>query len=83
MEIKEFSSDTYSILNDLYSSVDAYCHDPNIRELGDLDDEELLVCAKKHLKGVFWDYHQSLVSCRTLYKPGTNTRVTSRQIDNM
>ncbi len=47
---RELPEDAYDVLNDLFSNVDAYCGDPELRDDDDLDDEELLNSAKQALK---------------------------------
>lgn len=49
-EKKEFPQDTYNVLNELFSDVDAYCGDPCLRDDEDLDDEQLLSRATEALK---------------------------------
>lgn len=49
-ETRELPEDAYDVLNDLFSNVDAYCGDPELRDDDDLDDEELLNSAKQALK---------------------------------
>jgi len=44
-----FDQDVYEILNFLFSDVDAYCSDPDLRDNDDLDEEQLLNSAKKAL----------------------------------
>jgi len=49
-EAKELPEDTYDVLNSLFSDVDAYCGDPELRDDDDLCDEELMSSAKEALK---------------------------------
>ena len=49
-EKREFPQDVYDVLNELFCDVDAYCGDPELRDDEDLDDEQLLNCAKKALE---------------------------------
>lgn len=49
-EYREFPEDVYDVLNGLFSDVDAYCGDPELRDDEDLDDEQLLGSAKEALK---------------------------------
>ncbi len=49
-ESRELPEDTYKVLNGLFSDVDAYCGDPELRDDEDLGDEELLSSARDALK---------------------------------
>lgn len=49
-ETREFPEDIYGALNCLFTDVDAYCGDPELRDDDDLNDVELLDCAKDALK---------------------------------
>jgi len=49
-EANEVPEDIYDVLNGLFSDVDAYCGDPELRDDDDLGDEELLSSAKEALK---------------------------------
>ena len=49
-ETETLPEDIFNVLNSLFSDVDAYCGDSDLREDGDLTEEELLACAKKALK---------------------------------
>jgi hypothetical protein len=40
-DITMWSGDTYEILNGLFSDVDAFCADPELRDSEDLDEEQL------------------------------------------
>ena len=42
----------YDALNKLFSDVDSYCADPGLRDDEDLDDNELLACAKEALESL-------------------------------
>ncbi len=49
-EMDGLPEDIYDVLNNLFSDIDAYCGDPDLRDGEDLDDKELLASAKKALK---------------------------------
>lgn len=49
-EARELPKDVYDVLNGLFCDVDAYCGDTELRDDGDLGDEELLISAKEALK---------------------------------
>ena len=49
-ETETFPEEIYDILNNLFSDVDAYCEDPDLRDDEDLDEDELLISAKKALE---------------------------------
>ena len=49
-ESGEISDEIYNTLNDLFSDVDAYCDNLNLRDDNDLDEAELMGSAKKALK---------------------------------
>jgi len=49
-ETRELPEDAYDVLNDLFSNVDTYCGDPELRDDDDLEDAELLNNAKQALK---------------------------------
>lgn len=49
-ESRELPEDIYNILNGLFSDVDAYCGDSELRDDDDLGDEELLSSARNALK---------------------------------
>jgi len=49
-ESRELPEDIYNVLNGLFSDVDAYCGDPELRDDDDLGDEELLGSARDALK---------------------------------
>lgn len=51
-ETEILPEDVYSVLNSLFSDVDAYCKDPVLRDNDDLNEDELLVCAKEALKNI-------------------------------
>lgn len=51
-ESNRFPEHAYGVLNKLFSDVDAYCDDPDLRDEEDLDDEALLVCAKEALESL-------------------------------
>ena len=51
-ESNQLPEHVYNILNKLFSNVDSYCDDPNLRDEEDLDDEALLVCAKEALENL-------------------------------
>ncbi len=45
----EYSENVHRILSILFSDIDDYCSNPEIRDENDLDDEGLLIKAKKAL----------------------------------
>ncbi|WP_046006447.1 colicin immunity domain-containing protein [Pseudoalteromonas rubra] len=49
-ESREIPDDIYDVLNDLFSDVDAYCGDPDLRGDEDLDELTLLSRAKEALR---------------------------------
>ncbi len=49
-EARELPEDIFDVLNGLFTDVDAYCGDPELRDDDDLGDEELLSSAKEALK---------------------------------
>lgn len=49
-EEKELPEDIYDVLNGLFSDVDAYCGDLELRDDEDLDEEQLLSSAKEALR---------------------------------
>ena len=49
-ETNQFPESVYDVLNKLFSDVDSYCGDPDLRDDEDLGDEELLDCAKEALE---------------------------------
>ena len=49
-ETREFPEDVYDVLNSLFTDVDAYCGDLELRDHDDLNDEELLSSAKDALE---------------------------------
>lgn len=51
-EEDQFPEHVYDALNKLFSDVDCYCGDPDLRDDEDLDDEELLGCAKQALESL-------------------------------
>lgn len=51
-ESDQFPEHVYDVLNKLFSDVDTYCDDPDLRDEEDLDDEALLVCAKEALESL-------------------------------
>ena len=48
-ENNELPGRIYDVLNSLFLDVDAYCDDPSLRDEYDLDDNQLLECAKAAL----------------------------------
>ena len=51
-ETVQFPENEYDALNKLFSDVDTYCGGPDLRDDGDLGDEELLGCAKRALESL-------------------------------
>jgi hypothetical protein len=49
-ETEYMSEFVYNVLNNLFLDVDAYCHDPNVRDKEDLSEKDLLESAKIALK---------------------------------
>ena len=49
-ESNELPEHVYEVLNGLFSDVDAYCGDPYLRDEDDLDDDQLIECAKAALE---------------------------------
>ena len=40
-------ADIYEILNKLFTDVDAFCADPNLKNASSLDERQLLECARR------------------------------------
>lgn len=47
-----FPEEQFSALNKLFTDVDAFCSDSNLRDEDDIGEEELLECARKALKNL-------------------------------
>lgn len=45
-----FSEGVFDILDSLFSDVDAYCSDESLREIGDLDEQQLRECCREALR---------------------------------
>lgn len=48
-ETDQFPEHVYKVLNKLFTDVDSYCGDPDLRDDEDLDDGGLQSCAKEAL----------------------------------
>ncbi len=51
-ETVQFSAHAYDVLSELFSDVDSYCGDPELRDEEDLSDEDLLDYAKEALESL-------------------------------
>ena len=49
-ESREIPDDIYDVLNDLFSDLDVYCGDPDLRDDEDLDESALLSSAEEALR---------------------------------
>ncbi len=49
-ETEELPENIYNVLNSLFLDTDAYCADDELRDEGDLDDEQLLFSANNALE---------------------------------
>ena len=46
------SQEEFKVLDALFSEVDAFCDDPQLRDSFDIDEKQLIVSAKKTLKQI-------------------------------
>lgn len=49
----EFSEKEYEVLNNIFYDVEDFCADPTIRDKEDLDEQQLKIRSKQHLKTLY------------------------------